>query len=115
MRRFRTVIASALGIVGVAAIITGLLLSYAPRTIFDADSFADLAVASLGNPDVASFTADRLTDAVVSTYRDLTPYRLIVLAAARAIRTTPSSIGWRRTSRTVRGNSGSSSRKRTPL
>ena len=35
--------------------------------------------------------------------------------AARAIRTTPSSTGWRSTSRARRPNSGISSRKRTPL
>ena len=35
--------------------------------------------------------------------------------AARAMVTWPSSRGWRRTSRTLRGNSGSSSRKRRPL
>ena len=35
--------------------------------------------------------------------------------AARAIQTVPSSSGWRMTSSTLRGNSGSSSRNRTPL
>ena len=35
--------------------------------------------------------------------------------AARAMQTVPSSSGWRMTSRTFRGNSGSSSRNNTPL
>lgn len=35
--------------------------------------------------------------------------------AARAIETLPSSSGWRITSRTLRGNSGNSSRNSSPL
>ena len=39
----------------------------------------------------------------------------VSVMAALAMQTVPSSSGWRKTSRTFRGNSGSSSRKSTPL
>lgn len=85
MRNLRTFAATAAGIIGVVAIITGFLLAYTSHTLFNADVFADRMAASLENPDVAALTADRVTDAVVSQQRDLTPYRPLILGAVRAI------------------------------
>lgn len=85
MRNFRAAASAAASVLGVVLIITGFLLAYTSQTLFNANSFADRAAASLENPDVALFAADRVTGAVVSQYRDLTPYRPLVLGAARAV------------------------------
>lgn len=85
MRNFRTAASAAASVFGVLLIITGFLLAYTSQTLLNANSFADRAAASLENPDVALFAADRITDAVVSQYRDLTPYRPLILGAARAV------------------------------
>jgi hypothetical protein len=85
MRNLRTVASAAASTVGVLLIITGLLLAYTSQALFNSNSFADRAAASLENPDVAQFAADRITDALVSQHRDLTPYRPLILGAARAI------------------------------
>ena len=85
MRSLRRYASTLTSILGVILIIAGLLLAYTSQTLFDSDSFADRAASSLGNRDVAALAADRLTGAVVSQYRDLTPYRPLVLGASRAI------------------------------
>jgi len=85
MHSYRDAPAGALSIIGVVMLTAGLLLSYTSEVLFNADSFADRAAASLKNPDVAAFAAGRITDAVISQHRDATPYRPLILGLTDAI------------------------------
>ena len=59
------------------------MLSVAWHSLFDRDAFADRLAASLGDPRVAAFVADRLTDGVVRENPDLTAFRPLIVGTAR--------------------------------
>lgn len=102
MRNIPAFISTALSVIGVIAIVAGLLLAYTSRTLFDADVFGDRMAASLKNEDVAALVADRVTDGVISLKRDLTSYRPLILSAARALVTSDTFSGIvRRAARTA--------------
>jgi hypothetical protein len=85
MRNLSTTASTTLSVVGVIAIVAGLLLAYTSETLFNADTFGDRMAASLKNDAVADLAASRVTDAVISLERNLTPYRPLVLGAVRAV------------------------------
>lgn len=68
---------------GVLALCLAASLSVARRALLYPDAFAERLAASLADPRVASFVADRLTDAVVREQPDLTAFRPFILATAR--------------------------------
>lgn len=78
-----TVAAHMLITLGVLAFCLGALLSVARRALFYPDAFADRLAASLGDPRVAAFVADRVTEAVVKENPDLTAFRPLIVATAR--------------------------------
>ena len=84
MTNLRTFASTTMSIAGVIVIIAGLLLAYTSHTLFNPDVFADRVAASLNEPGVTALTAGRVTDAVISQRRNLTPYRPILLGATRA-------------------------------
>ena len=54
-------------------------------SVFDPDSFGDHAAQSLGDPRVARFAGDRITQAVLDQSPDLTAVRPILLATAEGV------------------------------
>jgi hypothetical protein len=72
-------------VAGVILILVGGLLSYGTRAAFDSRAFADRAALSLADPRVASFVAQRVTEAVIQQGRDLTPFRPVILATTQSI------------------------------
>jgi hypothetical protein len=76
--------------VGVLLLGASALLSVARRAVFFSDNFADHVVSSLEDPRVASFVADRITDAVLEANPDLTAFRPLILVTARGAVATPS-------------------------
>ncbi|MDZ7343634.1 MAG: hypothetical protein ONA90_03875 [candidate division KSB1 bacterium] len=83
--RFRAIVAVACSVLGILAITSGLLLAYAARVLFDAEAFSRRLAASLAQPGVASFVAERLTDRLIAARTDLTGLRPILLVAARSV------------------------------
>jgi uncharacterized membrane protein HdeD (DUF308 family) len=68
---------------GVVALSLAAVLSVARRALFYPDAFADRLAASLADPRVAEFVADRTTSAVLKQQPDLTAFRPIIAATAR--------------------------------
>ena len=85
MRGSRRLAVSVLSILGVAALVLGLLITFVARTLFDPDVFARRVAASLDEPGVSRVVAAHLTDALISQYRDLTPYRPILLGTTEYV------------------------------
>ncbi len=67
---------------GILAFSLFALLSTARRALFFPDNFALNLATSLGDPRVASFVADRVTDAILKEEPDLTAFRPLILATA---------------------------------
>jgi len=69
------------------ALLTALggFLVHASRGILDSGPFAERAAASLRDPGVAAFVADRVTTALISEVRDLTPIRPLIAGATEAL------------------------------
>ena len=79
----RRVAAELLISLGVILLSLGAVLSVARRALLFPDNFADHLATSLSDPRVASFAADRITDAVLRANPDLTAFRPLILATAR--------------------------------
>jgi len=58
---------------------------YADVVIFDARAFGARAALSLGDPRVAGFVAERITDEAIAQRRDLMAYRPLLVGTARTI------------------------------
>ena len=66
------VLAAILLLAGASCIALGAVGSTVSRSIFDPVAFGDRAAASLSDPGVAAFAADRITNAVLEQSPDLT-------------------------------------------
>ena len=82
-RPLRRLAADVLISLGVVAFSLAAILSVARRALFYPDAFADRLAASLADPRVADFVADRTTSAVLAKQPDLTAYRPLIVATAR--------------------------------
>ena len=82
VRRFASVLC---GVLGVLAIFTAVLIGYARRSVFDERAFAARAAASLENPHVADYVAERITDAVIAARSDLGGLRPVIVGVARGV------------------------------
>jgi len=78
-----------LAVLSAMALATAALLTYAERTVFSSDAFADRAAATLDAQPVRDAAASRLTNAVVGVRPDLVALRPIVELGARAVVGTP--------------------------
>jgi hypothetical protein len=87
LRRVATELLISLGVVLVSL---SAVLSVARRALFFPDNFADHLASSLADPRVASFAADRITDAVLKANPDLVAFRPLILATARGAVSTSS-------------------------
>jgi hypothetical protein len=81
----RAIVTNVCRTLGILVLATGVLLSYATRVVFDADTFAFRASRSLQEPRVAEYLAGQLSDAVIAQNRDLMAYRPILVTTARAV------------------------------
>lgn len=81
--RTRHVVPELMITLGVLALSLAALLSTGRRGVLFADNFADNLAASLKDPRVAAFVADRVTDAVLKEEPDLTAFRPLILATTR--------------------------------
>ena len=90
MSYLRRVAAELLITLGVLLIAVSAVLSVARRALLFPDNFADHLASSLSDPRVASFAADRITDAVLRANPDLTAFRPLIVATARGAVSSPS-------------------------
>ncbi|HVQ30171.1 MAG TPA: hypothetical protein VMV21_11355 [Vicinamibacteria bacterium] len=74
---------------GVLCFSLGAVLSVAQRALFQPDAFAERLAASLHDPRVVEFVADRIAAAVVKQKPDLTAYRPLIVGAARGAVSSP--------------------------
>ncbi len=78
-------LSAALRIGGAILVAAGLLHLYADRVVFDARTFAARAAASLGDPGVAQYAAERIADEVIARKRDVISFRPLLIATARSV------------------------------
>lgn len=74
-----------LRVAGAVLLAGGLVHLYAERVIFEPRAFAARAAASLKDPRVATYLADRISDEVIAQRRDLVGVRPLLVATARAV------------------------------
>jgi hypothetical protein len=79
----RNALSTVATIAGAFLLVAGALMSHGTRTVLNGDAFADRAAASLSDPRVADFLADRITTAVVHEKPDLIAFRPVLLATTR--------------------------------
>ena len=79
---------------GVVALGLGAIVSVARRALFYPDAFSERLVASLADPRVAAFVADRAAGAVVKQEPDLTAFRPLIAATARGVCSSEASRPW---------------------
>jgi hypothetical protein len=79
----RGIVADLLITIGILALGLGAVVSVARRALLYPDAFADRLTASLDDPRVASFVADRVASAVIAKEPDLTAFRPLIVATAR--------------------------------
>lgn len=72
-------------LLGVLALGLGGLSSVLERSFFDARGFGERTAASLTDPAVAAFAADRVTDALIRKNPDLVAVRPLILATTSGI------------------------------
>jgi len=84
LSRFRGVAAELLISIGVLALCLAAILSVARRGLLYPDAFADRLAKGLEDPRVASFVANKLTEAVIKEQPDLTAFRPFILGTARS-------------------------------
>ncbi len=78
-------VAAILRVLGAVLVLAGVLAAYASRTLLDGRVFARQLAGSLEDERVASYLADRLTQAVVLERPDLVAVRPVVVTGVRAL------------------------------
>ncbi len=81
----RLPLALVLLVLGAYTILAGAVLLDARRGLFNSEGFADRTARALGDPRVAAFVGDEVTDAVLRAAPDLTAYRPLLVVAAREV------------------------------
>jgi len=87
--RVRHLLSIAFGTIGVLSILLAALLGYATRSLFDERGFSERIAASLENPEVATFVAERLADAVIKAEPNLIGIRPILVGVGRGVVSSP--------------------------
>jgi hypothetical protein len=83
--RFRRLLYRSILLAGAACTAFGAVGFTLSRSVFDPVAFGDRAAASLSDPRVAAFAADRITNAVLEQSPDLTAVRPLILGAAEGL------------------------------
>jgi len=87
--RWRTLAAGACVALGVAALVLGLLLGYATRSVFNSRAFSARVANSLSEPGVSTFVAGKIADGVIAAQPDLTGLRPVIIAGGRSLVASP--------------------------
>ncbi|MGH7740566.1 MAG: hypothetical protein ACRENS_00940 [Candidatus Eiseniibacteriota bacterium] len=66
-------------------IFVAVLLGYATRSIFNERAFSERVASSLGDPRVAEFAAEQITDAVIDASPDLVGVRPVLIGLTRSV------------------------------
>ena len=77
-RKLRAGLSMVCGVVGVVALVAGVVYVFIARSLFNADMFADRVSEGLAQPAIARIIADQLTDQIIEQHRDLIPYRPLI-------------------------------------
>ena len=85
MDRLRSSAAFLCGVLCVAGLLSGIVVTYTARTLFDPSLFSQRAAASLAEPEVARVVASEITDQIIAARRDLTAYRPILLGTVEYV------------------------------
>ena len=84
-RRPREIAAAICGTLGTLLILVAVLLGYATRSLFNERAFSDRVAASLSDPRVAEFAAQRITDAVIEASPNLVGVRPVLIGLTRSV------------------------------
>lgn len=100
--RYRSVASALCGGLGVLLLFASTLLGYATRSVFDERGFSERVAASLAQPEVAEFAAERIADAVIQASPDLMGVRPVLIGLTRGVvASAPFRAGVRRGARAV--------------
>ena len=114
--RFWEKAAPALRVCGAILLAAGTIHLYGDLVIFDARTFGARAALSLGDPRVAGFVAERITDEAIAQRRDLMAYRPLLVGTARTIVSSePFRAGFRRAAQSAHAALFSQSAERLAL
>ena len=114
--RFWEKAAPTLRVAGAILLAAGMIHLYAEVVIFDARAFGARAALSLGDPRVAGFVAERITDEAIAQRRDLMAYRPLLVGTARTIVSSePFRAGFRRAAQSAHAALFSQSAERLAL
>jgi len=83
--RFWERAAPTMRVAGAILLAAGMIHLYADIVVFDARAFGARAALSLGDPRVAGFVAERITDQLVAQRRDLMAYRPLLVGTTRTL------------------------------
>jgi len=83
MNRVRSVAVGLCGVACIAGLLSGVILTYASRVLFDASMFSNRVANSLAEPPVARVVANQITDQILAHNPDVTPFRPIVLGTVQ--------------------------------
>ena len=86
---WRDRLAIACELAGTLAIVLGVLLGYATRSVFNSDAFSKRVAESLTEPAVSAFVAGKIADGVIAAKPDLTGLRPIIIAGGRSVVSSP--------------------------
>jgi hypothetical protein len=114
--RLRERAAPTMRVAGAILLAVGMIHLYADIVAFDARAFGARAALSLGDPRVAGFVAERITNEVVAQKRDLMAYRPLLVGTTRAIvGSEPFRAGFRRAAQSAHATLFSESASRLAL
>lgn len=81
----RKFLSAACEVLGVIALVLGVLLGYATRSVFNSEAFSRRVASSLTQPGVSAYVAGKIADGVVAAKPDLTGVRPIIIAGSRTL------------------------------
>ena len=87
--RWRSFLAGTSGVLGVVALMLGVLLGYVTRSVFNSEVFSEHVSASLSEPGVSEYVAGKVADAVTAAKPDLIGLRPLIIAGGRSVVSSP--------------------------
>ncbi len=85
MKHIRGIAVGLCGVLCVAGLVIGIVYMYSSRVLFNPTMFSNRVADSLTQPAVARVVAREIADQIVELYRDVTPYRPVLLGAVEYV------------------------------
>jgi hypothetical protein len=85
MKNLRGIAVGLCGVLSVAGLVVGIVYMYSSRVLFNPTMFSNRVADSLNQPAVARVVASEIADQIVELYRDVTPYRPVLLGAVEYV------------------------------